>query len=214
MEMMLDQSVRKIWELKSKTKLNILQLRTPLTQYARDNLNHIKYGLDNGSYSEFNANTFERMALKAKYDDLCLWVAMPDVVGDHYSTALLYEHWCIRLGFDGESGKRAFVIQDGCNLLHPDNEPPWDILEAVFVGGTDYYKESEQCYEVVKKAKKLNKMVHVGRVNTPSRITYWYDVADSFDGSGIAKYDHMKKRAIDVLYLLENTKQKRLGDYI
>jgi len=192
--------------------LTILQLRTPLTQYARDGLNSIKYGLDNGSFTDFDVDTFERMAFAAIGDDLCLWVAMPDVVGDHQSTLVLYEHWLIRLDYDGETKKRCFVLQDGCNLHHPDFEPPWDILDAVFVGGTDHYKESRDCYEVVEKAKALGKWVHVGRVNSPSRITYWHDIADSFDGSGIARFDDMKTKAFDTLLMLKKTHQLKISE--
>jgi hypothetical protein len=32
---------------------------------------------------------------------------------------------------------------------------------------------------------------HVGRVNTAKRVRNWVGLADSIDGSGISRYDHM-----------------------
>ena len=43
----------------------LLQLRTPLTQYAPDVLGVIPYILDNGAYSHFDAAAFERMAQRS-----------------------------------------------------------------------------------------------------------------------------------------------------
>ena len=208
MRMMLDQSATMIHSLQTRfSDLQFLQLRTPLTQYARDSLEVIPYGLDNGSFSQFHPGRFERMARAAKFDPLCLWVVMPDVVGDHYSTVALFHHWSERLDLDV---KRCFVLQDGCDISHPDNEPPWDQIEAVFVGGSDYYRSSRACFELVLEAKRRDKWVHVGRVNTPSRIVYWFDVADSFDGSGIARFSHMREDAIKTLRALAGTRQTEL----
>jgi len=215
MKMMIDSSCGMIYNLRyeyRKTDLKFLQLRTPLTGYKKDGLGFIQYGLDNGSFTDFNPKKFEQMAHKAKTDNQCLWIALPDVVGDHESTMILYHHWLERLDLDGETKKRCFVLQDGCNLEKHQNEPPWDILEAVFVGGTDYYKSSRRCYEVVEKAQKLGKWVHVGRVNTPKRICYWYDIADSFDGSGIARFTHMRDKALQTLISLNDTQQLRLNE--
>ena len=72
-----------------KHNLDIMQLRTPLTQYKSGN--GIKYGLDNGAYSGFKSRTFEIMAYEAQLDDNCLWIALPDVVGCAYSTNALFK---------------------------------------------------------------------------------------------------------------------------
>ena len=37
----------------------------------------------------------------------------------------------------------------------------------------------------------LGKWVHVGRVNTAARVRNWLGLADSIDGSGISRFDHM-----------------------
>ena len=53
----------------------------------------------------------------------------------------------------------------------------------------------------VRTAKMLGKWVHVGRVNTASRVRNWIGLADSIDGSGISMYDHMLE---DVLRIIKN----------
>jgi hypothetical protein len=45
----------------------------------------------------------------------------------------------------------------------------------------------------------LGKWVHVGRVNTVARVRNWIDLADSIDGSGISRFDHMLE---DVLAMI------------
>jgi hypothetical protein len=37
----------------------------------------------------------------------------------------------------------------------------------------------------------LGKWVHVGRINTASRVRNWLGLADSCDGSGMSRFDHM-----------------------
>ena len=203
---MLDNSANVIHKLRSSEKTDILQLRTPLTQYARDGLNVICYGMDNGAFSAFNENRFERMALKAKDDDLCMWIVMPDVVCDHFSTSALFQIWKQRLGM---TEKLAFVAQNGCDL--GSNLPPFDEIDCLFIGGDDDFKESGIAFELALEAQRRGIWVHIGRVNTPARITYWYDVADSFDGSGIARFDHMKERAFRILKQLKGSSQTRIG---
>jgi hypothetical protein len=45
----------------------------------------------------------------------------------------------------------------------------------------------------------LDKWVHVGRVNTAQRVSQWIGLADSIDGSGISKYDHMLEAVLNEL---------------
>jgi len=139
MEFALDKSTRQIWALKrAHPGVGFKQLRTPLTQYATDPLNHIHYGLDNGAYTAFDAPTFERMARAASQDLLCDWIVMPDMVGDAASTSSLFFHWIDRLDLED---KRAYVLQDGADF----DLVPWAYIECVFVGGSDRFKESSMC---------------------------------------------------------------------
>jgi hypothetical protein len=45
----------------------------------------------------------------------------------------------------------------------------------------------------------LGKWVHVGRVNEPRRLNNWLDAADSIDGSGISRYDHMLEAVLKAI---------------
>jgi hypothetical protein len=204
MEIALDKSTTQIWNLKRlHPGLGFKQLRTPLTQYSTDTLGHIHYGLDNGAFTRFDPNTFERMAIKAKDDPLCDWIVMPDVVGDAYSTGALFDHWVQRLDLDE---KRAYVLQDGATL----GMVPWGQIECLFVGGTDAFRDSSRCWEIVLEAKAQGKTIHIGRVNTPRRIVYWDRVADSFDGSGLARFEECLKDAIATMKEIQGSQQVAL----
>lgn len=205
MEFALDKSSTQIWELRRKHPgVLFKQLRTPLTQYATDSLNAIHYGLDNGSFSAFDAPTFERMAVKAQDDPLCDWIVMPDVVGDAASTSVLFDHWVERLGL---LDKAAYVLQDGVTT----GLVPWGEIDCLFVGGSDSFKESRRCWELCEMGKAQGKVIHVGRVNTPRRIVYWHPLADSFDGSGIARFSEQLESCIATMKELKGTEQMNLG---
>ena len=73
---------------------------------------------------------------------------------------------------------------------------------------------SRTAYLILEEAKKRGKWVHVGRVNTPPRIHYFYGVADSIDGSELAKYDHMLDDALDTIHRLEKGIQLKLDRWL
>jgi len=201
MEMALDKSSTQIWRLKRlHPGVGFKQLRTPLTQYATDSLELIHYGLDNGAFTRFDPKTFERMARAAKTDPLCDWIVLPDQVADAYSTTALFEHWVQRLDLQD---KRAYVLQDGATL----GMVPWAQIECLFVGGTDAFRDSSRCWEIVLEAKSQGKIIHIGRVNTPRRIVYWDRVADSFDGSGIARFEETLSDAIATMKEIQGSHQ-------
>jgi hypothetical protein len=45
----------------------------------------------------------------------------------------------------------------------------------------------------------LGKWVHVGRVNTAARVQAWLGLADSCDGSGVARFDHMLESVLTAI---------------
>lgn len=191
-----------------------IQLRTPLTGYAKNS--SVPWVMDNGSYSNFDERKFVRMATDAMFDRSCKWIALPDRVGNHNLTVKLFNEWTTRLERHWipcreHFKKWAFVIQDGATI----DTIPWERIVAVFLGGTTKFKLSSEAYEILKEAKAKGKWVHVGRVNTEGRISYFYGIADSIDGSGIAKYDHMLYRAKLVIRSLDssNNVQTFLEDY-
>lgn len=184
---MLDLSPVRIKELSEKHDYEFWQLRTPLTGYK---LSGLPYGLDNGCFSDFRKETWRRLIEEAK-ENKPIFACLPDVVGDAQRTLELFWLFMYEMG----NVPRAFVLQDGVKNI----EIPWRWIDAVFVGGSDAFKSSQECANAVKAAKMLDKWVHVGRVNTRARLEQWFGVADSIDGSGLCRFDHMLDAIVPML---------------
>ncbi len=177
---MLDCSPAKITAYRERYGEDFWQLRTPLTNYAR--APGIPYGLDNGCFKTFDQKRWDRLLDQAD-NDRPVFVCLPDIVGDALRTAELFEHFWMRT----QELPRALVLQDGIERVRI----PWKDIVAVFVGGTDQFKVSPQALAAARMAKMLGKWVHVGRVNTADRVRNWLELADSIDGSGLSRFDHM-----------------------
>lgn len=154
------------------------QLLTPLTRYR---LGELVYGVDNGAFTSLKikglTNLLRRnLAFRAG----ALFVAVPDKVGCHRTTLKLYEDY----KHIAEGWPKAFVAQDGF-----DGAPECD---AIFIGGTNAFKDSAEALDVVAHFLSIGKHVHVGRVNAPSRFMRFHNAgAHTCDGSGVSRYDHM-----------------------
>jgi hypothetical protein len=184
---MLDCSPAKIADYSERYGVEFWQLRTPLTG---NRIGSVPYGLDNGCFTEFKRKTWERMLDEAE-EQRPVFVSLPDIVGDALRTLdLFFAFMPITSGLP-----RALVLQDGIG-----NYPiPWADLSAVFVGGSNTFKVSPECVNACKTAKMLGKWVHVGRVNEPKRLQQWLGIADSIDGSGISRFDHMLETVLETL---------------
>ena len=176
---MLDCSPKKIKEYSERYNYEFWQLRTPLTGYQ---LSGAPYGLDNGCFKEFKKKKWLSLVDQA-YENRPVFVCLPDIVGDARRTLDLFDAF----KHDTIALPRALVLQDGIGNF----KIPFDDIDAVFVGGSDNFKISSEAINACKAAKMLDKWVHVGRVNTASRVRNWIGLADSIDGSGISRYDHM-----------------------
>ena len=187
MKIMLDCSSKKIHEYRDRYGVDFWQLRTPLTAYA---LAGVPYGLDNGCFKRFNKKTWERLLDEAE-ENMPKFVCLPDIVGDAARTLDLFDAFEIKTN----GLPRALVLQDGIE----NHRIPWDKMAAVFVGGSDAFKISDEAMNACRTAKMLGKWVHVGRVNTAARVNYWKGMADSIDGSGISRYDHMLENVLAAL---------------
>lgn len=186
-KIMLDCSPKKIGEYTKKYQHEFWQLRTPLTQYM---LHGGPYGLDNGCFKVFYRDRWERLLNEAE-EIKPVFACLPDIVGDATRTLELFEHFMpITAGIP-----RALVLQDGIG----NHRIPWADLDAVFVGGSDVFKSSPEAINACKAARMMGKWVHVGRVNTASRVRNWIGLADSIDGSGISRYDHMLEDVLSMI---------------
>lgn len=184
--------------------MEVGQLITPLTGYKRWS---DVWAMDNGAYSRFDGDAFQRK-LKREWEarHLCKFVCCPDVVGSARRTLEVFRLYQNRI----QGWPLALVLQDGIE----DLDIPWDHISAVFIGGTNDFKNSESAMQCAKAAKILDKWVHVGRVNTPERFDRWKDIADSCDGSGLARYTHMRQNLAQGMPLLDLAEEAQSADVL
>ena len=171
---------------------DVEQLVTPLTRFRlRSNIS--RFAVDNGGFQFADvpglASLLKREEANKKR---CRFVAVPDVVCSARRTmelfdVLRHEKWL-------RGWPLALVAQNGLE----DLTIPWAQISAVFIGGDNAWKTSPHAVAVMKAAKALGKWVHVGRVNTPDRWRWAEENgADSVDGTGIARYSHMRLNIAD-----------------
>lgn len=98
------------------------------------------------------------------YRATCLFVVVPDVVGDSAATLALWHEWQPQL----TGWPLAFVCQDG---QQPDTIPA--NCDTVFVGGTTRWKLSENAAACIRWGQAHGKHCHVGRVNWGKRYAHF-----------------------------------------
>ncbi len=181
MKFLIDGSPARVVERKAQWPDGVLgQLLTPITSFR--SVPDMPLAIDNGAYSGFNQKAFERLISREAWNyDRMLFIAYPDVVGDHAATLALWEN---RNRKQYRGWKLAFVAQDGCKDFPPD-------CEALFIGGTDLYKESPHALAVAAAGVAAGLHVHVGRVNTPRRFKLFAELgAHTCDGSAISRIEN------------------------
>lgn len=121
------------------------------------------------------------LADRAQHVARCGFVAAPDVVCDAAGTLVrsvpMFEP--IRaLGYPV-----ALVAQNGLENL----AVPWDGFDALFLGGDDAWKLGAHARRLVADARYRGKWVHMGRVNSESRLRYAHAIGcHSADGTYLA----------------------------
>jgi hypothetical protein len=158
----------------------------------------IPWAADNDCFAGFDQDRYLDMLEAITYRAGCLFVTCPDVVADAHATLRLFEQWrpalaCVWASVneaDVDPGQPthqpiALVAQDGLERL----PVPWDQFETLFVGGSTQWKLGPHAAALIRHAKRHGKWVHVGRVNTLRRITWFKALGvDSIDGSGFARF--------------------------
>lgn len=162
------------------------QLLTPLTRYRLRDPSR-PWAIDNGAYAKLDIPALTSLLEReGHHRERCLFVAVPDIVSSARRTLEVFEHWKGRL----TGWNLALVCQDGQEHL----PIPWDAIAAVFIGGSTNWKASPAAEHIVRAAKAIGKWVHIGRVNHPERFEHFLKLgADSCDGTGIARYTHMRE---------------------
>lgn len=141
--------------------------------------------LDNGCYQPgYDPPSILKMLHRHRGLPGCKFAVVPDVVCDHAATRLLFNAW---IGtYHAFNYPPAFVLQNG---IASTSDIPWDSIAAMFIGGDDAFKFSSLVRCLVREAKRRGKWVHMGRVNTLTRITYAASIGcDSTDGTGFARF--------------------------
>lgn len=163
-------------------------MNTPASRYSRSDLVGVPWAADNGTvrigpdgpYTDPEWDADDWFGWLAAQDRDALFAVVPDVVGDWLGTQRRWGEYARavrQLGF-----RTAYVLQDGA----PDF--PFE-ADAVFVGGSDAFKLSDDARRLVAKANALGKWTHLGRVNTLRRLRIatspeW--ACDSVDGTFLA----------------------------
>jgi hypothetical protein len=163
----------------------------------------IPWAADNDAFHNFDPEAYERMLVRLQGLPGCLFVTIPDSVGDADRTAELYDQWRPRMG----DVPVALVAQNG---LMP-GRVPWDEIDALFIGGDDTFKLGPDGERLAHAARDHGKWLHVGRVNGMRRLRYCATLhADSVDGSSWARW-----KAIWLaggLIAVAQPRQPRLGE--
>lgn len=184
MKILLDCSPAKITEYRERYDFDFWQLRTPLTNYALVD-EPVQWAADNGFFTQQDTDKWLRWV--DRFDEnrerRPIFVTLPDIVADAQRTLELFEYFKLRTN----ELPRALVLQDGIGQVRI----PWEDLDAIFIGGSNAFKFSPEAMNAAKTAKLLGRWVHVGRVNTAKRLRNWIGLADSIDGSGTSRFDHM-----------------------
>lgn len=155
-------------------------LVTPDTrQYEAFIGDYPSWALDNGCFNHPNRSVEDMLKFLAGLSrkDAHFFPA-PDVVGDAVATlarSLPVLPRIRALGF-----KAAFVIQNGIE----NTEIPWDLIDAIFIGGDTAFKLGPIAEAITREAKARGKWVHMGRVNSFKRLKIANDWGcDSADGT-------------------------------
>jgi hypothetical protein len=158
----------------------------------------IPWAADNDCFAGFDEERYLGMLEALTYRSGCLFITCPDVVASARATLRLFDQWRPALQYVWASVNEAdvdpgqpvhqpigFVAQDGQERL----PVPWDYFEALFVGGSTQWKLGLHAAALIREAKRRGKWVHVGRVNTVGRITWFKALGvDSIDGTGFARF--------------------------
>lgn len=141
------------------------------------------WAADNAAFSAFDADAYVLMLELTHRAPGCLFVTVPDVVGDAFATMEMWQSWAKVVRSFGMP--LAFVLQDGVE----DVGVPWLECDAIFIGGTTEFKLGPTARMCALEAKRQRKWLHMGRVNTLRRMRYAQHIGcDSIDGSSFARF--------------------------
>ena len=137
---------------------------------------------DNGAFGKGYPGDYAWWAwLLTLPSEQCRFAVAPDVPFDAAATLERSRPWLHRIR--GIGIPAAFAAQDGLEHLGV----PWDDFDVLFLGGTTEWKLGRHARALTREAKARGKHVHMGRVNSETRLRYARHIGcDSADGTYIA----------------------------
>lgn len=161
---------------------------------------------NNGFTGDFDTRKWLSALLRYwPHRETCLGIPIPDVMGNALATLRQFsQYWRVvaDLGYPV-----AFVTQDG---ITPEITP-WDHFETLFVGGTDEHKLGPEASIMIAEAKARGKWVHIGRVNSVSRIKQFW-MADSVDGTHLTReFKKQAKKIHDFANAVQYCRNRKTG---
>lgn len=154
------------------------------------------WGMDNFAFTAFDAVQFRRALVAYEGMPGCKYVVAPDVVCNARETLARFNEWHDEI--KGYGYPIALAAQDGIETL----AVPWDVLDAIFIGGSTKFHFSDTARELTYEAHRRGKWVHMGRVNSARRWNYAQAIGcDSVDGTGVVIE---RKRILEALPILRN----------
>lgn len=133
-------------------------------------LDQVPWGADNGMFTQPDAFTMDGylawLATMNPWRHTCLFATAPDVLYDAIATWALAEPTFPLIRSAGY--KAALVAQDGFEDLMP--ELNWAAFDVLFLGGSTEWKLSQYARIATEEANARGKHVHMGRVNSYSRL--------------------------------------------
>jgi hypothetical protein len=157
--------------------IGVIQTALQRGVYSRV-VNGVPWCLDNGVFTyKFQVDLWLKQINKfSAYKNTCLFITIPDIVGDASATINQFMFYRAMV----QDYPVAFVSQDGIKDIA--SAIPWNDFDCLFVGGTDNHKLGVEGKWIMDEAKRHGKRVHIGRVNSISRLVKFWQ-ADSWDGT-------------------------------
>lgn len=135
--------------------------------------------LDNGVYTgKFTHDKLvSRLEKCLPWKDTCTFVASPDVL---YNPQETHKNFFIyyKLIKETYGYPIAYILQDG----FMEKDLPYDLVDVFFVGGSTKFKLSRHVLNFINYCNKINKKIHIGRVNSIKRLKH-FKYANSWDGT-------------------------------
>lgn len=150
------------------------------------------WAADNDALNGFDVDAYLAMLDTIRQHDTgrLLFVAAPDaaemtpdgVRSSWEGTLWLWKSW--RRALAARGLPLAIVLQDGATA----DTVPWGELSAVFLGGSDSFKDGPQAAQLLIEARRRGLWRHVGRINTQRRERLLWPICGSFDGTQYSRW--------------------------